>query len=486
MSSFPARRSARIAAAALGAVAALTLPTAAQAFNHDYRDNGELAYTQNSGGTNREAFLVWPDGTHGRKADNVNVFGRGIVGGFSPDGEMLMLTDPDTWKEHFLLQPWSSGGAYAHHSYDGDDIGRLGQGAVGENNATLFWGSTNGLRRNHGPSPTEFLTTSEALDPGFANTDRLVWVSPTQGVMLLDDASTVAAPVSGRVLVPGAGFQHASISRDGAHVAYAEHDGTSWNVRVVPADGSLPPANLETGTDGSDETLATMSPDGTKVAFVSDRSGKPAIWVAPVDGSAPATMVPNTERAGSATIEGLSWQPGLKPYHNPTTLVTWPAGMKVGNTVRPNYGGQPEATPTADVTYEWLRCSIRRSANGACTTTGESGTEYVLKDADKGYKIKLKRTTTNAAGTRTSEALTTGWIEPDGPMPTTPVISAPTKAVAGTTAEVEWGAADDQHSWFECSTDWGITWNTCASGVEATGLKNGYNPFYVRQRNDFN
>lgn len=351
---FPTRRSARITAAALGGAlaATLALPVAADAQLRDYRENGELAYTEKAGSA-RESYLVWPDGTHGRKADDVNVFGKGIVGGWSEDGEVLFVTDADVWNQHRLLQPGSTTGhAWSGDAYDDghSEIGRLGQGAFGQN-GSMVWGSTNGLRRQWGPSPTEFLTKKEAHDPSFANTDRLVWVSPTEGVMRLDDASDVAAPATPDVLVPGTGFQHASISRDGTRVAYAEHDGTSWNIRVVAADGSVPPANLEAGTDGSDETLATMSPDGTKVAFASDRSGKPAIWIAPVDGSAPAKMVPNTERAGTATFEGLSWQPGSMPTHNPTTLVAYD-GLRVGKTIRPNYGGQPEGTPGADISYE--------------------------------------------------------------------------------------------------------------------------------------
>jgi outer membrane protein OmpA-like peptidoglycan-associated protein len=485
MSSLPLRRAARlVAASALGAaLAASAFPSPASAVSRDYRENGELAFTEKSG-TARESYLVWPDGTHGRKADDVNVFGRGTVGGWSEDGSQLFVTDADVWRQHRLLQPWSSSGhTWSNDAYDDDihSIGRLGQGAFGENGA-MFWGSTTGLRRQAGPSPTESLTAKEALDPSFANTDRLVWVSPTEGVMLLDDASDVAAPATPETLVAGPGLQHASIDRGGTRVAYAENDGTSWNIRVVDTTTKVA-ANLETGTAGSDEQFATMSPDGKQVAFVSNRSGKPAIWVAPVDGSTAARMIPNTERAGTATIDGLSWQPGMHPWHNPTTLVAFD-GPQVGKVIRPNYGGQPEGTPGADITYEWFRCSIRRSDKDVCYPTGGTGLEYTMVEADRGFKIKIVRTTTNAVGTTSSSATTDWYLDPPGGRPGIPVLTSPTKAVGGTSAKVEWTAAEPG-GWFECSTDWGVTWKECESGMTLTGLKDGYNPFYVAQRNDY-
>lgn len=107
-----------------------------------------------------------------------------------------------------------------------------------------------------------------------------------------------------------------------------------------------------------------------------------------------------------------------------------------------------------------------------------------MVEDDRGYRIKLTRTTTNAVGTKSSSVTTNMYLDPPGTPPGLPTITSPTKPVGGSTVKVEWTGAEPG-GWFECSTDWGVTWKECTSGMELTGLKDGPNSFYLVQRNDY-
>ncbi len=206
-----------------------------------------------------------------------------------------------------------------------------------------------------------------------------------------------------------------SWSPDGLSIAYV-HSGQLW---TMDSDGGFQTALVAGSVAVADPA---WSPDGTKILFSGTSSGNADIYAVGRNGTGQTDLTPNTPTSNETQP---TWQPQatVPAATFPPTIA---GAAAVGSTLSGSDGTYFNGTlPTTITNREWVRCN---SAGANCTSTGTTGTAYVVVAADVGSTIRYRQTVQNAAGSSTVDSASTAVVG-GGSMPNLGVVIAGVSSV---------------------------------------------------------
>jgi len=164
-----------------------------------------------------------------------------------------------------------------------------------------------------------------------------------------------------------------------------------------------------------------------------------------------------TDAAGNVSSATWTWQIGTPPSPSGGTGPTLDAGpATVGQTVNVTSPGTWNGSPAPTYTYQWERCD----QNGAnCSAIGgQTGTSYVVQQADAGSTLEVVVTATNGLGVATASssptAIVTGGAPPQPGTPGPSISGTATQGGTLTASPGSWSGTPQPtfaYQWRECT-----------------------------------
>jgi hypothetical protein len=194
-----------------------------------------------------------------------------------------------------------------------------------------------------------------------------------------------------------------------------------YNWRRCPPDGGDGGGNCEGIVNGESDTYVLQGQDvGFTIRLqvkAFDSNGNKIC----IDGGSTCAVSSNAH--GPITGEGIG------PTNTGLPNVTGTAA--VGQTLTTDDGSWASRF-LVSWSESWLRCN---ATGGGCAATGGTGTQYVVKDADKGSTLRSQVKATNPAGSTVVSSNPTGVVPggaaPPPPPPPPPPASPPPPSTAG-------------------------------------------------------
>jgi outer membrane protein OmpA-like peptidoglycan-associated protein len=469
-------------------------------------DAGRISWTDEN-----RTRSVWPDGTH-NVVESWHAAGWSIVGNWNAAGTQAAAIEVNN-RTPYIFDDGGTTIARTVSAPGGETIIDIAIGPDGQR--TVMTSDASVTINNNGLNTQIFPSTGGRVSWSAEGTDgTIIWDgyesgngdpgsgpgipggdlpgAPSSadgngtGIMMVKQ---LGAPTE---IVTDTNASNPSISKDGRTVAYSSNNDIYW---VDLSEQNPVPTKLAGSTLNADD-MPTVSPDGTKIAFASGNYGEQDILVAPTAGGA-AVKVADTD-----TVQNMAWQPVVKAAAG---TVTVSGTAKVGETLTT---GGDAATGTAPLTtgYQWQRCTdLPPESDGCVDIPGATASSYTVTADDKGYKLRVKRTATNAGGTQTATSSETAVVTDAGgnvPDPTPvdsvkpdqPVFSnGPDSLDTDTTPTFEWDGAE-QGGKFQCQIvgdlaagdETATAWADCTSPFTTPELAVGSHSFRVRQVDDAN
>jgi hypothetical protein len=178
--------------------------------------------------------------------------------------------------------------------------------------------------------------------------------------------------------------------------------------------------------------------------------------------------------AGDVAIVTRTWEVAELPTSvEPPVIVGSAAEAETLSTL----GGTWSGTPPVDLSIRWQACNM---SGGDCTTIdGATGTDYVVRPADVGQRIRVQVQARNIAGDVIVDSAPTDVVAPlDRTLPQTTIIQQPPNPTNRRTASFTFEATRPG-STFECKLDAGA-FAACVSPKAYSALAVRAHTFQVR------
>lgn len=257
-----------------------------------------------------------------------------------------------------------------------------------------------------------------------------------------------AAPVE---VVTDATATDPSISQDGKLIAWAQ-DGPTGGTDIYYLDPTeqIPTPHLLAASTSGHDNMPAVSPDGTRSAFVAGDQPNQTLKVAHLDGT-PSTNA----KVLTNGVTGVAWQPIVKASAG---TVVASGTVAVGQTLTATGTASSGTAPITD-SYVWQRCPV--SGPDPCAQVG-TGLTYTIVDADRGSRLRVVKTSQNAARSDVATSAETITVPGSGTAasvaPAAP--SAPRQGVQLT---------GDPGTWTGTGNTYGYQYQRCSTTSPASG-----------------